>query len=117
MMVFFSAPMFDVRGAVVLSADRTKSNYIGIKRRLTQTQALDGTSFVYDGGFSETDRALAFVVNEITENSLADLLHLCRDYTQVMCAIENEFFSGVLEEVDARDNIKVKYLIHEKLSL
>ena len=117
MMVFFSAPIFDPAGAVVLFAERGQSSILGYQRRLSRTATLDGGSYIYDGGFSHADRTLKFTISTISESQLDILLHLCRDYTVINCAIADEFFLAVLEEVSVTSEVKIKLLVQSKLSL
>ena len=116
MMVSFQSLVFDPAGHVVLNASRDRSDFLTRGRRVSKTATLDGGSFIFDGGLSDSDRVLNFVVQTISDEALEVLLHLNRNYTMVLCSVWNELFSGVLEQVNIRTDIKIQFLVKEKLA-
>lgn len=116
MNVTLAAAIFDPSGSVSLKIDPSKSKWVNGKRRTTRTKTLGGGVFIFDGGFSHGDRTLTFKINTISPDDLTILLHLRDNHTTITCSIEDEFFLGVIDDVNLDPSINITFLVKSRLS-
>ena len=117
MRITLATATMDPAGVVNLDINQRESNFKNGERRTTRTKTLDGKVFIYDGGFSHGDRTLDFRVNPISPEDQVILLNLRDNYTAVTCAVDGEFFLGVVNDVRIDPDINIIFLVKSRLSV
>ena len=114
-MIALSAQTFDPIGHVILNAE-IGGGLETLSRRITKTATLGGGAFLNDFGFSDSDRDFNFMIKRVTEDQLAVLKRLTKLYSLVNCATPDGMFSGAIENLAIGQEVKIKFIVQEKLS-
>lgn len=94
-MISICATTYDPSGSLRFGKDRISNPYAA-NRRGSVTATLDGSSTVYDSGYSISDQTLQATINNVTQAILAQLRYLVAYYSQVIVSCESGCFSTVL---------------------
>lgn len=93
-MISISTPTYDINGTLRLNA-RFADAWQG-ERRASVTATLDGSSSVYDTGFSYSDQTLSASLRDPTRAQLVSLRYLTAVYGQVVISCDAGVFLALL---------------------
>jgi len=110
-------PIFDPDGSVILNYDLATSRVTDGQRRLSRTATLDGGSYIFDGGFSHSDRTLEFSFPVINPVNLDTVLYMRNTYTEIICSVGKELFTGVIQRVQSGgQGATITYFVQERIA-
>jgi mevalonate pyrophosphate decarboxylase len=116
MIVSLCAALFDYGGNFLFSTDMTDSDFSHVARRVSRSATLDGGCIIVDNGYSPSDATFTIVPRDISNAERLGLLGMIQRHSALTVAVGENVFRGVVETVEDKDKLKIKFLVQEKLN-
>jgi len=116
MMLSLCAQLFDYAGDFLISIQELDSDLSHISRRVSRTATLDGGSIIVDNGYSASDATFTIVIRDIDAATRLALMAMITRHSLLIVSVKENVFSGVVEKIDDKDVMKIRFLVKEQLN-
>jgi hypothetical protein len=116
MNVSICSKLFDYDGDFLLAIDEFNSDLSHITRRVSRTATLDGGSIIVDNGYSASDATFTIIIRDIDNPARLALMSMIRRHSAIIVSVKEDIFSGVVETLNDKDNMKIKFLVNQQLN-
>lgn len=98
-MISFTTPAFDLLGHLVMFESSAKTIMPDLVRRVSRTATLDGLSEISDSGHTYSDDSWKIAVVNMSDDDLATLEYIIKNYSIINMATEKGCFQSVVKSV------------------
>ncbi len=116
MIVSICAALFDYAGDYLVNADVDDSEFSHIARRVSRTATLDGGAVIVDNGYTAGDATFLLVIRDIDDATRLGLMALVQRHSSITVSVKENIFSGVVEKLEDKDKMKIRFLVNEQLN-
>jgi hypothetical protein len=116
MIISICSVLFDYAGDYLVDAVVDDSEFSHIARRVSRTATLDGGSVIVDNGYTAGDATFLIVLRDIDSATRLGLMALVQRHSALTVAVKDNIFSGVVEKLDDKDTMKIRFLVNEQLN-
>jgi len=116
MIISICSQLFDYNGDFLVPVILDDSDLSHISRRVSRTATLDGGSVIVDNGYSASDATFNIVIRDIDDATRLGLMLMIQRHSAIIVSIKNNVFSGVVETLDDKDKMKIKFLVNRQLN-
>lgn len=114
-MISLSAPTYDPAGSLIIKAS-ISNPYVG-KRRGNVTATLDGESYSYDAGYSDSDITLTARLSKPGKEIVQTLQYLVAYYSKCILAYERGCFYVIPSFEVSGAELRLEFRILERLDV
>lgn len=115
MIVSICSALFDYAGDFLVPIE-LDSDLSHISRRVSRTATLDGGSIIVDNGYSPSDATFTIIIRDIDNNTRLAMLAMMQRHSAIIVSVKDNVFSGVVETLEDKDKMKIKFLINQQLN-
>lgn len=116
MIISICAQLFDYAGDFLISIEELDSDLSHISRRVSRTATLDGGSIIVDNGYSASDATFTIVIRDIDNPTRIALMAMIQRHSAIIVSVKENIFSGVVETLDDKDKMKIRFLVNQQLN-
>lgn len=98
-MIGISTKIFDLDGNDIFVDKDIASFSNDTTRRVTSTPTLDGSSFVSDGGYTDTDKIISFKLLNLSKERVDNLIRIAKYHSRIYVCSNEGAFEGVFKKI------------------
>lgn len=116
MKISICSKLFDYNGNFLIDYDLEQSEVSFLSRRVSRIATLDGKASVVDNGYTASDATFVVVLKDIDLTIRASLLTMFKLHSLITMSVNSGVFVGVIENVQDKDTLKIKFLVKEQIN-
>ena len=116
MIISICSQLFDYNGDFLVQVILDDSDLSHISRRVSRTATLDGGSVIVDNGYSASDATFSIVIRDIDAATRLNLMLMIQRHSAITVSLKGNIFSGVVETLEDKDKMKIKFLVKQQLN-
>jgi len=115
MMLFITAPEFDLNGLVTVN-NVDPRGLADFSRRVSRTATLDGEAEINDFGYSDADRVLSIEWTPSSKDQVENVIRMVKAYGRLIVAFEEGCFIGAPENYsETTESIRLVVLVERRI--
>jgi hypothetical protein len=115
MKISICSNLYDYSGDYLLDYNFESSELSFFSRRVSRTATLDGKATIVDNGYTASDATFTIVLTDITARQKLSLLTMMQLHSLITVSVNSNLFLGVVESVQDRESLKIKFLVKNEI--
>ncbi|MFA5922311.1 MAG: hypothetical protein WC856_13630 [Methylococcaceae bacterium] len=116
MIASICSELFDYAGDFLIHVQELESDLSHISRRVSRSATLDGGSIIVDNGYSASDATFTIVIRDIDNTTRLALIAMIKRHSAIIVSVKENVFSGVVEAIYDREQMKIRFLVSQQLN-